>query len=163
MRLEVVTPWMKACCSWKEMDAAHFQNQKAGGFFVEGNKMKISRILAMSYFQGGVGKKFKRYQFIFKVVIWRFGLVALLWLKEKENGLSQWSSPVRVLANITIHFSASFFMKQRCGDFLLQTLLDSRHLNKWMIHGTWFKGEKMGVKKFCLRQKKNSMEEGHFE
>lgn len=60
---------------------------------------------------------------------------------------------MRVLANIIIHFSSSLFVKQCCGYFLLQILLDSGRLNKWIIHSTWFKGDKMWVKKYLPEAK----------
>jgi len=68
------------------------------------------------------------------VLTWGYGLVCLVWFglveREKENHLRKWFSLVRVLASIIIHFLSSLFGKQYCGDFLLQILLDSGHLNK---------------------------------
>ena len=68
------------------------------------------------------------------MLTWGYGLVRLVWFglveREKENHLRKWFLLVRVLANVIIHFLSSLFVKQCCGDFLLQILLDSGHLNK---------------------------------
>lgn len=45
-------------------------------------------------------------------------------------------------------------VEQYCGDFLLQMLLNSGRLNKWIIHSTWFKGEKNVNEKISARGKR---------
>lgn len=117
---------------------------KLGIFSVEDNEMKISKILPIPHFKGFVStKNFSNANSFLK---WWFGdfvwEVWFGWEREKKQSPQMIFASEEFSKHYNSIFSLFIYETTLWGFVTPDTMLESGHLNKGVIHSTWFRGRK---------------------